>query len=191
MVTAADPFGWGAPDAPASVLGRAADVQLILTDCDGCLTDGGVYVSGEGEEMKRFHVIDGLGIGRLREAGIEVGIVTGEFSRSVRERARKLGLTEVHLGIREKGPLLEDLRARRGLAREAVAYFGDDCNDLPVLPLVALFGCPGDAFYEVRAQAHWQSPRPGGRGAFRDFAELILRARGAQRAASRAKTERA
>jgi 3-deoxy-D-manno-octulosonate 8-phosphate phosphatase (KDO 8-P phosphatase) len=168
---------WGAPRADRAILDRAARVKWLLTDCDGCLTDGGVYYGANGEELKRFSIVDGMGVARLRQIGVQVGIVTGERSPSVTARAEKLRIAEVHLGVEDKAACLLTFRERLGLRPEAVAYFGDDVNDLPVLEHVGLFGAPANAVPEVLAAAHWSSPRAGGYGAFRDFAELVLRAR--------------
>jgi len=167
---------WGSTDADESVLRRASSVKWILTDCDGCLTDGGVYYGETGEAFKRFSIVDGMGVTRLRARGIAVGIVTGERSPSIVARARKLAIEELHLGISDKAACLEEFRRRLSLGPEAIAYFGDDVNDLSVLPHVGLFGAPANALPEVRKVAHWMSPRGGGGGAFRDFAELVLRA---------------
>lgn len=168
---------WGFLEASATVLERARTVRWVVTDCDGCLTDGGVYYGEQGEVLKRFSIVDGMGVTRLSAHGIGVAIVTGEKSPSIVERARKLRIEEVHLGVDDKASMLDTFRRRLGLKPEQVAYFGDDANDLPVLPHVGLFGAPANALPFVRSEAHWQSPREGGFGAFRDFAELVLRAR--------------
>jgi 3-deoxy-D-manno-octulosonate 8-phosphate phosphatase (KDO 8-P phosphatase) len=169
---------WGYLSADESVLRKAAGVRWILTDCDGCLTDGGVYYGENGEVLKRFSIVDGMGVTRLRARGFSVGIVTGERSASIVARAAKLGIEEVHLGVSDKGACLEAFRARLGLPPEAIAFFGDDVNDLSVVPQVGLFGAPANVLPDVRPVAHWVSPRGGGLGAFRDFAELVLRANG-------------
>ena len=112
---------------PSAVVERARHVRLVLTDSDGLLTDNGVYYSPAGEEMKRFSIRDGMGVERLRVyAGVEVGIITGERSGAVQRRAEKLGITELHLGIRDKVAVLDELLARRSLTAEQVAYIGDD-----------------------------------------------------------------
>lgn len=167
---------WGYLQADESLLRRASRVRWILTDCDGCLTDGGVYYGESGETLKRFSIVDGMGVSRLRERGIAVGIVTGERSPSIGTRAEKLKIDELHLAVADKATCLASFRERLHLPPDAIAYFGDDVNDLPVLPHVGFFGAPANVLPEVRAVAHWVSPRSGGHGAFRDFAELILRA---------------
>ena len=123
----------------SSVVDRARPIRLVLTDSDGVLTDNGVYYSAAGEEMKRFSIRDGMGVERLRVfAGVEVGIITGERSGAVQKRAEKLGITELHLGIRDKSAVLTELLARLGLTPEQVAYIGDDTNDVAVMQRVGL-----------------------------------------------------
>ena len=168
---------WGFELASAAVLERARDVQWIVTDCDGCLTDGGVYYGEQREAFKRFSIVDGMGVTRLHAAGAGVAIVTGEKSPSIAARARKLRIEELHLGIDDKAACLEAFRKRCGLEPAQVAYFADDVNDLCVLPHVGLLGAPANALPFVKEVVHWTSPRGGGHGAFRDFAELILRGR--------------
>ncbi len=170
-----DPLAAGGP--PAAVALRARAIRLLLTDSDGVLTDNGVYYSAAGEEMKRFSIRDGMGVERLHVcAGIEVGIITGEHSGAVQRRAEKLGITELHLGSRDKVAVLDEVLARRGLTAAQVAYIGDDTNDVAVMQRVGLAGCPADATPFARAVAHYVCPSRGGYGAFRDFAEFIIAA---------------
>ena len=166
--------GWIPPD----FADRAHGLKLVLTDCDGVLTDGGVYYSERGEELKRFNIRDGMGVERLRNlAGVETGIVTGEFSVSVTKRAEKLGIAECHLGAKNKAAVVRGILERREFNADEVAYVGDDVNDLPAFAMVGLTACPGDAFEEVKTAADVVLTRAGGQGAFREFAELILKAR--------------
>jgi 3-deoxy-D-manno-octulosonate 8-phosphate phosphatase (KDO 8-P phosphatase) len=165
-------------DAPNDITRRARAIRFLLTDSDGVLTDNGVYYSAQGEEMKRFSIRDGMGVERLRRfAGVDVGIITGEHSGAVQRRAEKLMITELHLGIRDKATVLRDILARRGLAAGEVAFIGDDTNDVEIMGLVGLAGCPADATPFARAAAHYVCPSRGGYGAFRDFAELIIAAK--------------
>ncbi len=153
---------------------KAPPIRLVLTDCDGVLTDSGVYYSDQGEVMKRFSIRDGMGVQRLRQEGIETGIVTGELSGSVKKRAEKLGIEELHLGARIKTEVLAEIAARRGLDLSQIAYIGDDVNDLGVLAMAGVTACPADAVYEVREQVDYVCQAKGGHGAFREFAEWIL-----------------
>ena len=158
----------------ADLTAKARRIKLVLTDCDGVLTDGGVYYSERGEELKRFNIRDGMGVERLRHHGVATGIVTGELSPSVARRAEKLRITELHLGIKDKATLLAALLERLGLRAEEVAFIGDDTNDVEILGLVGLAACPADATAFARAVAHYQCAAPGGHGCFRELAELII-----------------
>ena len=158
----------------ADLLAKARRVRLVLTDVDGVLTDGGVYYSAQGEEMKRFNIRDGMGVERLRQVGVETGIMTGELSGSVARRAEKLRITELHLGIKDKATRLGEVLASTGLVAEEVAFIGDDTNDVEVLQLVGLAACPGDAMPFAAAVADYQCRALGGQGAFRELAELII-----------------
>ncbi len=149
-------------------------IKVVLTDCDGVLTDGGVYVGPDGELMKRFSIRDGMGVERLRDAGVVVGIVSGEQSPALAARAAKLRITELHLGVRDKLGMVDDLCRRLGVERAEIAYLGDDVNDVPAMAAVGLAGAPADALPQAREVADHVCAAPGGHGAFREFAELVL-----------------
>lgn len=154
---------------------KAAKIKLLLTDCDGVLTDGGVYYSDTGEAMKKFNIRDGMGVERLRTiANIETGIITGETSLSIAMRANKLKINELHLGSKDKPTVLEKILKNRNLKAEEVAYIGDDVNDIDIMKLVGLSACPSDAISFVKNIAHYTCENKGGEGAFREFAELII-----------------
>lgn len=153
----------------------ARRILLLLTDSDGVLTDGGVYCSPRGEELKRFNVRDGMGIERLRRlAGVETGIVSRDASLALRARASKLGISELHLGIADKSAALDDIMRRRGLSPEQIAFIGDDVNDVAVMRRVGLSACPADGMPAAREAAVLLCHYNGGQGAFREFAEFIL-----------------
>ncbi len=161
----------------AEIARRAARLKLVLTDSDGVLTDTGVYYSERGEELKRFSIRDGMGVERLRNAGIETGIVTGERSPSVLRRAERLGLRHVLLGVKDKLGAVRALCAERGLSLSELGYIGDDVNDLEVLTVLSgegLTAAPSDALPSVVGTVIHVCSAPGGHGAFRDFAEWIL-----------------
>ncbi|MCB9655324.1 MAG: HAD-IIIA family hydrolase [Deltaproteobacteria bacterium] len=162
---------------------RAAKIALVLTDCDGVLTDGGVYYSSSGEALKRFSMRDGMGVERLRNAGIQTAIITGEVSGPVARRAEKLRLEHVYQGIKDKAACLIEIVKEHSLELSSIAYIGDDVNDLDAMRIVSehgLVGAPEDAFESVAAASHFRCTRPGGHGAFREFAEWILTLRGEQ-----------
>ena len=161
----------------ADLQARARCIKLLLTDCDGVLTDNGVYYSERGEELKRFSIRDGMGVERLRAVGVDTGIMTGEVSPSVQRRADKLRITELHLGIKDKPARLREIMARTGLAAEEIAFIGDDTNDVEILQLVGLAACPGDATRFARAVADFRCETFGGHGCFRELAEFIIASR--------------
>lgn len=157
---------------------KAANIRLLLTDCDGVLTDAGVYYSANGEELKRFSLRDGMGVERLRElAGVETGVITGENTPIVARRAEKLHIVELHLGVKNKKQTLFDILERRQLAPEQVAYIGDDLNDEAIMRAVGLAACPADAEEAILKIADYICLKPGGHGAFREFAEIIIQAK--------------
>lgn len=162
---------------------RAARTCLVLTDCDGVLTDGGVYYGADGEALRRFSVRDGMGVERLLAAGVVTGIVSGEPSANILARARKLGLPHTLLGVRDKRRAIEALLVEQALTADTLAFIGDDVNDLSLLRFVGEHGltaAPADAVPEVQAVVHRVLPERGGHGAFRAFAEWILELRNAE-----------
>ncbi len=162
---------------------RANRIQLLLSDCDGVLTDGGVYYSDQGEVMKRFSIRDGMGVARLRNAGIETGIISGEVSRSVQQRADKLCITHVYLGVKDKLERILTLSNHHKIPLDAIAYIGDDVNDADVMSELyemSLTAVPGDAIPSVRFFAHYVCRANGGQGAFREFSDWILDLRSAE-----------
>ena len=157
---------------------KAARIRLVLTDCDGVLTDGGVYYGESGEVLKRFNIRDGMGVVRLRElVGVQTGIITGETSPSVVTRAAKLKISELHLGAGNKLSLLPEILSRLDLGASEVAFIGDDVNDLELLQAVGLSACPADATRQKKAVVDYCCQMAGGQGCFRELAELIIEAR--------------
>lgn len=166
---------------PAELRARAARITVVLTDCDGVLTDGGVYYGPGGEALLRFNRRDGLGVERLRQAGLASAIVTREASPLVELRAAKL---EVRLfsGVKDKLHLLPVILDELEATAEGVAYIGDDLNDLPLLQEVAKHGltaAPADAAAPLKPAVHLVTQALGGQGAFREFSEWILSLKGA------------
>jgi len=154
---------------------KALRIKLLLTDCDGVLTDGGVYYSAGGEDMKRFSIRDGMGVSRLRRlVGVETGIITGENSDIVLRRAEKLQIKVYYPGIQEKGSHLKEILNNLHLNPYQIAYIGDDCNDMEIMKNVGLSACPADAMSFIISIADVVLKSKGGYGAFREFAEIII-----------------
>ena len=154
---------------------KAGRIKLLLSDCDGVLTDGTVYYSKNGEELKRFSLRDGMGVERLAKlVDVETGIITGEDSEIVRKRAEKLGIKEYYPGCKDKGSVFKDILLKKKLKADQVAYIGDDFNDIGIIEQVGLSACPSDAIATVKSLVYLVMENKGGSGAFREFAELII-----------------
>jgi 3-deoxy-D-manno-octulosonate 8-phosphate phosphatase (KDO 8-P phosphatase) len=143
-------------------------------DVDGTLTDGTITYAEDGSEWKSFHARDGMGIQLLAMAGVMPAIVTGRRSAVVDRRAKELGVTEVHQGVKDKGGLVRDLRGRLGVPAAEVAYVGDDLSDLPAMREAGFSAAPADAAAEVRRAATFVCASGGGRGAVREAVEALL-----------------
>jgi len=167
------------PRYPADAARRAIRLALVLTDNDGVLTDGTVYVGPTGEQMKVYSVRDGMGVERLRERGIAAGVLTREPPELIAPRAGKLGMT-LWAGVRDKHAALGRVLDQAGVGLDQIAYIGDDVNDLGVIEAISgvgLTAAPADAMPAVRDAVHYICEAPGGRGAFREVAEWLLRLR--------------
>lgn len=158
---------------------KAARVTLLLLDVDGVLTDGRLVYDADGKEVKAFYVRDGHGIRLLQRAGVAVGIVTARRSAVVEIRARELGIDLVCQGASDKVAVWRAICDERRLTPEETAYVGDDIQDVPLLRRVGFAAAVADAEPCVLEAAHYIAGRSGGRGAVRDIADFILRARGA------------
>lgn len=153
---------------------RLRRIKLLLLDVDGVLTDGGVYYSNSGEELKKFNIQDGLGIVKLQRSGVRVGLITGRVSKIVERRAAELGITEVHQNLDDKAGAFEEICRRLGVREDEVAYIGDDEPDLPVLRRVGFSAAPKDAVASVAKSVQYLCRRVGGHGAVREVIDLIL-----------------
>ena len=154
---------------------RCKQIELILSDVDGVLTDGGVIYDNQGIEIKRFHIRDGLGIKLWKRAGYPFGIVTARNSHIVKVRSAELGIDIVRQGFEEKLPTVKEIIQKQGLTADKVCFIGDDLTDLPVLNHVGLAVAVADAATEVRNAAHLTTKLNGGHGAVREAIEFILK----------------
>ncbi len=161
-----------------SVTSRARRIRMVLLDVDGVLTDGGLYYTAEGHELKRFHAHDGYGIQRGRESGLSFGIISGRTTPIVEARARVLKIEDVMQGAEDKVAAMREIQRRRGFSDEEFAFIGDDLFDIPLLRAVGLSAAPPNALAEVRRNVHYVTRVAGGEGAVRDFIDLILARRG-------------
>ena len=152
-------------------------IALVISDVDGVLTDGGMYYTESGDELKRFNTRDGMGFQLLREAGLRTAIITSESTALVKRRAEKLKVDFLHQGKRDGGKLdaATEICTALGISIAEVAYIGDDLNCIALLSAAGYAACPSDAVGAVKAvPGILQLRSAGGHGAFREFAELIL-----------------
>lgn len=153
---------------------KAAKIKWFFCDIDGTLTDGGVYYSPEGELLKRFSLRDGTGFFLLRQCGIKTGFITTENSPIVEQRAKKLKINKYIYGTHHKMDAMKDFLASEGLMMDEVAFIGDDLNDIKLLKSCGLSFAVGDANQRVKDVADIVCENFGGRGVFREAAEILL-----------------
>lgn len=160
------------------ILEKAKNIELVIFDVDGVMTDGSLFFGDDGQEYKAFNSLDGHGMRMLHEGGIRTAVITGRKSQVVEHRMRDLGVDLIYQGYRDKIPAFETLLKEVNLSIEQVAYVGDDVVDLPIMTRVG-FGIAVQSSHPfVKQHAHWITPRNGGCGAVRDVCELLLEARG-------------
>ncbi len=165
----------GRPRPPSTTL---ADIEFLLVDVDGVLTDGRIHFDRDGKEYKSFHVHDASGFVYWHRAGHRSGFLSGRGGEVVERRARELGVHEVILNRTDKGVAFRELLGRQHLDPQRVAYVGDDLLDLPVLRQVGFAATVPEARRELLAEAQFVAQRPAGFGAVRDIIEELLRAQG-------------
>lgn len=156
---------------------RGSKIKLLLMDVDGVLTDGRLYFSAQGEELKVFHARDGQGIVMWHKAGFRSGIISGRNSKIVEMRAKQLGVDFVWQRRNEKISAFHEIVASSGVLPEEVAFIGDDTPDAEVMPFVGFAVAVRDAHDAVKAAAHYVTQQDGGRGAVRELIDLLLEAK--------------
>lgn len=160
-----------------NILNRAKKVRLLLMDCDGVLTDGRLYYSDKGEELKVFNVRDGQGIVMWHQAGFESGIISGRSSKIIFTRATELGMRHIKVGSQDKARDFEEIFERAEVKIEEVAYIGDDLPDIVLMEKVGFPIAVGDAVTEVVSQACYVTKTSGGLGAVRESIDFILKSK--------------
>lgn len=158
------------------ILQRARKIKLLLLDVDGVLTDGKLYFSNTGDELKTFSTLDGHGIKLLQRSGVKVGIISGRKSVLVAKRANDLGIEILVQGREDKWDALQEVLATHNFAPEEIAFMGDDWPDLTIMTRVGLALTVTNAHVSVKERAHWQSQVGGGEGAVREACDLIMHA---------------
>lgn len=162
----------------SKVFEKAKKIKLLILDVDGVLTDGSIILDNEGNEYKSFHVRDGHGIKMLIRAGVQVALITGRQSKVVARRAHELGITEVFQKCFNKAVAYDTLLKKYGLSDQEIAYVGDDIVDAPIMTKVGLPVSVSDSVEEIKKYALVVTKNRGGRGAVREVADVILKAKG-------------
>lgn len=148
---------------------------MLVLDVDGTMTDGGIYITEEGTQFKKFSAHDGLGIRLAMKAGVEVGIISHSLiSEMVEARANALGMKYIYVGNREKINVLKDWMQELKLDLESIAFIGDDLNDLEIMHHVGFSACPSNAVEKIRKEADVVLTRSGGDGAVREFIDRFI-----------------
>jgi len=155
----------------------AKKIDLVITDVDGVLTDGGRYYSDQGEKLKKFHVRDGMGINILLRNKIKTIILTKEKSGITKKWANDMNVEEVFSGYANKEKALELISKKYKMQLKNMAYIGDDVNDLQVLKQIGFAAVPNDAVFQAKKTADYICKNRGGHGCFREFSDLILQAK--------------
>ena len=171
------------PQWSESDLKKAAGIQLLALDVDGIMTDGKLYFTASGDEMKGFNILDGLGLKQVMAAGIEVAVITGRRSPLTETRMNSLAIAHLLQGREDKRVALIEVAGASGVAAEAIAYMGDDLPDLPAIGYAGLGITVPNGHWAVRESADLCTRAAGGEGAVREICDLLLAARGALDAA--------
>jgi len=153
---------------------KVREIKLVAMDVDGVLTDGGMYYSESGDEIKKFHSQDGMGIKLLQGIGIIIAFVTSEQTNLVQRRGDRLKVHEIHQGTFKKRKILDELCAKYNLTMQQVAFIGDDVNDLEALQHVGFSLAPANAVAPIKDVVDYVCERNGGAGAVREMSDLIL-----------------
>lgn len=166
------------PQWPVRILKKAAGIRLLALDVDGIMSDGKLFFSANGDELKAFNILDGLGLKQVMAAGITVAVITGRSSPLTQRRMTDLGIPHLMQGREDKKVALEELANTLEIGPEEIAYMGDDLPDLPAIRFAGLGITVPNAYWLVREQADVCTALPGGSGAVREACDLLLTAGG-------------
>lgn len=169
---------WQQPHLPGPARAKAESIRLLALDVDGVMTDGTLLFSANGDELKGFNILDGLGLKQVMGAGIEVAVITGRQSPLTQKRMSDLGITHLLQGREDKKIALQEIMATLNLSASEVAYVGDDLPDLPAILFAGLGVTVPNGHWCVRARADWCTTTRGGHGAVREVCDALLSAQG-------------
>ena len=154
------------------------NIKIIISDVDGVWTDGRIYIGNNEDEMKKFSVLDGVGVALAKIAKLKIVLLSGRFSSATENRARELGISEVFNGFLNKLPIYEKLKQKHKLNDDQIVYIGDDLIDLPIMQKVAFPVSVSNANQEVKDISGFITNSCGGEGAFREVVEWVLDKKG-------------
>ena len=162
---------------------KARKIRMLLLDVDGVMTDGGILLGSNSIEIKKFHILDGMGIALAKAGGMLIGILTGRDSEAVRRRAEELEIDEIQQGAIDKEKGYEAILKKYGLKDEEIAYIGDDLLDIPILERAGVSICVANGVEEAKKVSHYVTKKKGGEGAVREAVEKILTGKGKKKEA--------
>lgn len=160
------------------VIKKFSAIKAVVLDVDGVLTDGKLLVTEAGEQLRTFFVKDGYAMQLAVKMGLQIWVISGGTSNGVQKRLQGLGITEIHLGVKNKMEVLNQLLEKYQLNLHDLMYVGDDMPDYEVMQVVGLAVCPNDAVEDIKTISHYMSPKNGGEGVVRDVLEKILKLQG-------------
>jgi len=153
-------------------------IKILILDVDGTMTDGGIYLSSNGELMKKFNVKDGYGLVELQKSGIEAIIITGRYSEIVEKRAEELSITKIYQNVHDKAAQIEDILKTMQINWENIAYIGDDMNDIICIEKAGFSACPNDAIELIKKKVKYVCKYNGGYGAVREVCDILIKNKG-------------
>ena len=163
-----------------NIIKQLRELDALVLDVDGVLTPGGIFYLDGGDQFKRFDVKDGLGAVAMGGFGVRIAIITGKRSEIVARRAAEIGVEDLYQGYGFKVPALEDFIGKHDLDPARIGFVGDDIIDIPAMELCGFSACPADAAFALRRSVDWVTRSPGGYGALREIAEMIISAKSGQ-----------
>ena len=149
-------------------------VKLLSLDVDGILTDGGLYYTETGDELRKFNVKDGMGMKCARQAGVEICIISASTTNAIQERGKRLGLTHVYTGAKNKIDILQKICDELGVSLDNVAHMGDDLNDIPIMEKIGTPITVADAMGVVKDNTIFITSKDGGKGAVREICDMLV-----------------
>lgn len=165
-------------DFDPDIVAKARRIKMLVLDVDGVLSDGKLYFTNKGDEIKAFNSLDGHGIKMLQKSGVKVAVITGRTSRIVETRTKALGIEHLIQGREDKLTALEELREKLPIHHQHIAHMGDDYPDLPLIKKLGLGMTVANGHWVIKQHAHWQSQYNGGEGAVREACDFIMLAQG-------------